>query len=101
MDLILEKREDWAKLLRDNIVSLRYQNREGEETDRQVTLHESLINYIPSANPNKKTRKPDETSVVVWDIEIKMWRRLKLNNIMFVTKIEPVQPDAKPDIVPY
>lgn len=101
MEKKMETRQDWADLLRENVVTLKYENKDGEITERDVTLNESYIDYIPSANPNKKERKPDETSVVVWDIGRKMWRRLKLNNIVFVKKIEPVKVDAKPEVVPY
>lgn len=81
--------KDWLDLFKSNVVKIRYENRNGEQSDRRVTLIESKITYIPSANPNKKVIPLNDTTVVVWDLDKNMWRRLKIDNIMFVRGLEP------------
>lgn len=86
-------KQDWIDLFRANIIRLHYEDRNGVKSDRRVTLHESKINYKPSANPNKREIPSNDTTIVVWDLDKNMWRRLKLDNIMFVRGFETVEPD--------
>lgn len=79
---------DWVDLFKNNVVNICYEDKNGDVTVRKVTLIESKIDYKPSANPNKRIIPANDTTVVVWDIDKNMWRRLKIDNILYVKGIE-------------
>lgn len=88
--------DDYVELFKNNIVRLLYVNKEGEESERRVTLIESHITWKASANPNKKRAAPkNEGTVVVWDLDKNMWRRLYIENIIIVRGIESAIPDEQ------
>lgn len=89
---------DYKGLFERNIVHLKYENRKGEVSVRRMTLIKEMINYKPSENPDKILREEKEDQVTVWDLDKNMWRKLNINNILYVIKVE--SPDDAVQSVP-
>lgn len=72
--------------LRENICKVTFTKVDGTERVMRCTLKES---YLPAVvkDETKKTRKQNDKTVAVWDLEKDAWRSFLINNVKEV-KIE-------------
>ena len=66
------------KLLRENIVNVRFTKRDGSERLMICTL---MDEYLPETANLAIARDPQEKNMNVWDLEVQGWRGFKMFSI--------------------
>ena len=86
--MVTMNREDYMRLLRDNICVVTFTKRDGTERVMRCTLKSEYLPKIPAGNfgeitevKSKTIKKPSETSISVWDMDKSAWRGFTLDSV--------------------
>lgn len=67
--------------LRNHTIKVQFTKTDGSDRTMTCTLQEKLIPTPKEADPSKKTKKVNESSVVVWDLEKQAFRSFKIDSL--------------------
>lgn len=84
-------RDDYKRLLSDNICIVTFTKRDGTERVMRCTLktehlptptlHDNLDEKLLELKKTKTFRKPSETSISVWDMDKNAWRGFTVDSV--------------------
>lgn len=82
--MVTMNREDYMRLLRDNICVVTFTKRDGTERVMRCTLKSEHLPAIASPvqqSEEKTTRKTNLNTVSVWDMDKSAWRGFALDSV--------------------
>jgi len=77
-------RDGFRDVLTKSVASVTFTKKDGTNRVMRCTLKEELLPAVDS-DPDKKTRKQNDESLSVWDLDKKAWRSFRVDS---VTKFE-------------
>lgn len=78
-------RENIMQNLKNGIVNLEFQKKDGTIREMTATLDEKLFSYVPSEN---STKKKSTDALAVWDTEALAWRSFRWSSLRKVNNVE-------------
>lgn len=80
-------RDEFKRLLFEDVYEVIFTKADGSERKMKCTLHASFLPAIPLETLPKKKRTLNANSISVWDIEKNDWRSFKLESVTQYTRL--------------
>lgn len=76
----MHTKDEMKGFLRNNVVLLTFEKKDGTERTMRCTLMESLLPTI-DLNVDKRQVKKSDSSLAVWDLDKNAWRSYRVDSV--------------------
>lgn len=76
----MHTKDEMKDFLRNNVVLLTFEKKDGTERTMRCTLMESLLPTI-DLNVDKRQVKKSDSSLAVWDLDKNAWRSYRVDSV--------------------